>query len=230
MMRIGILLTVLVMLCACQPLHVTKLYYDEYINPKASIDYQAQENVAIPTEVLDAFVRMDGVVVRVADALAKVESFPDDMWLAAVGGSFPEVRQWMVLDRYFLAKNGVLLSEDRPIQSFAEQVGGQAYALGAVVLPEGVALVRKFTDGAGEEGFVAAVLDPALVHQSPWSAVVVGDQVAYGALGAEALQQLVQDLQRSKAFSGSRPVAGTQYRWLMSARDHMRIAYVYQQK
>jgi hypothetical protein len=230
MMRTGIIFAALVMLCACQPLHVTKLYYDEYINPKASIDYEAEEDVAIPAEVLDAFVRMDGAVIRVADVLAKVESFPDDMWLAAVGSALPEVRQWAVLDRYFLAKNGVLLSADGPLEAFAEQVEGQPYALGAVVLPEGVTVVRKFTDGAGEEGFVAAMLDPALLHQNPWSAVVVGDQIAYGALDAEAAQQLAQDVLSSKSFSGARPVAGTQYRWLMSARDHLRIAYVYQQK
>jgi len=229
-MRTGIIFAALVMLCACQPLHVTKLYYDEYINPKASIDYEAEEDVAIPAEVLDAFVRMDGAVIRVADVLAKVESFPDDMWLAAVGSALPEVRQWAVLDRYFLAKNGVLLSEDGPLEAFAEQVEGQPYALGAVVLPEGMALVRKFTDGAGEEGFVVAVLDPALLHQSPWNAVVVGDQVAYGALDATSMQLLMQDVMKATTFSGTHPVAGTQYRWLMSARDHMRIAYVYQQK
>jgi len=229
-MRIGTIFAVLTLLCACQPIHVTKLYYDEYINPKASIDYEVKEDVPIPQEILDAFVHMDGIVVRVADTLAKVESFPDDMWLAAVGSALPEVRQWAVLDRYFLAKNGVLLSADGPLEAFAEQVEGQPYALGAVVLPEGVTVVRKFTDGAGEEGFVAAMLDPALLHQNPWSAVVVGDQIAYGALDAEAAQQLAQDVLSSKSFSGARPVAGTQYRWLMSARDHLRIAYVYQQK
>lgn len=229
-MRRGIILATLMMLCACQPIHVTKLYYDEYINPKASIDYQAQGDVPIPSEVLDAFVRMDGVVIRVADVLGKVESFPDDMWLAAVGGAFPEVRQWGVFDRHLLSKNGALLSDEAPLQAFIMEVEDRPYALGAVVLPEGVALARKFTDGSGEEGVVVALLDPGLLNQSPWTAVVVGDQVAYGALDAESMQQLQREIMKSKAFSGSHLLGETQYRWLMSARDYMRIAYIYQHK
>lgn len=229
-MHYWIALAVILGLCGCQAFHVTKLYYDEYINPKATVDYTPEKVASIPPAVLDAYVRMDGAVTRVADALAKVESFPDELWLGAMATELPAVRQWAVLDRYFFPRLGGPLPDTAALESFAAAADKAPMALGAVALPEGLAVVRKFTERSGDTGFVVAVLPMALEQSAPLAAMVVGRQVVAGHLETAALEALQAELATTKRFAGARAVAGTRYRWLLSARDQLRIAYVYRDK
>ncbi len=228
-MRYWVLWGVLLFGCGCQAFHVTKLYYDEYINPKATIDYEPEKVKNIPPEVLDSYVRIDGTIVRVADTLAKVEALPDPMWMDSMAKELPEVRHWAVFDRHFFPLFGALLEERGPLEAFAASVEEASAALGAVHLAEGVAIVRKITD-RGEIGFVVAVLDPAVLAGRGLVAIIVGAQVADGHLEPAVLAALAQEMATIKRFTGSRAVTGTQYRWLLSVRDQLRIAYVYRVK
>ncbi|GAB1410038.1 hypothetical protein MASR1M90_11920 [Desulfovibrionales bacterium] len=63
----------LFLLAACQPVHVTRQYYDEYINPKASIDYDFTYNLNLPEEYMNAYFDVDSSLSRLKDELNYIE-------------------------------------------------------------------------------------------------------------------------------------------------------------
>jgi hypothetical protein len=217
----------LLMLTGCNALHVAKLYYDEYINPKASIDYDAEKIVSMPEEVLHSYTQVDSSVTRVVDQLSRVEFFPDAMWFAAVEQHLPQVARWVTLDGRLMPAGGVGLEDDQALELFVTQISAPQ-GVGALVLQDTVAVVRKFQESSGENGYIVALLDPRILDQAKGLAMVVGDVVVRdGAIAAGTLEKLQAEAAKVKAFAGERSIDSIRYGWVRSVRDQVRMLYIY---
>ena len=52
-MKLFLPLLVILLLAACRPVKTTQQYYNDYVNPTASIDYENTASVDIPADFLD---------------------------------------------------------------------------------------------------------------------------------------------------------------------------------
>jgi len=226
-MHWGMVLALFMLLTGCNAFHVTKLYYDEYINPKASVDYNAEKIVSMPDEILHSYTQVDSAVTRVVDQLSRVESFPDEMWFAAVSQQLPQVARWVVLDGHLMPVGGQGVEDDQALENFVAQIS-TSQGVGALVLQDTVAVVRKFQESSGENGYIVALLDPRILDQAKGLAMLVGgDVVRDGAIAAGVLEKLQTEVAKVKAFTGEQSVDSTRYGWVRSVRDQVRILYIY---
>lgn len=68
-MKFIIPILALLLLVACKPVKVTQQYYNDYVNPVASIDYEDTLSADIPAEFLDDYYTVDSKIVRLANQL-----------------------------------------------------------------------------------------------------------------------------------------------------------------
>lgn len=81
-MKYGFFLILVLFCSSCRPVHETKLYYDEYINPKASIDYDASVSTELPQNFLDNYYSVDSKLVRLVHQLELADSVISDSWMS----------------------------------------------------------------------------------------------------------------------------------------------------
>jgi len=105
-MRICIVLAALVLVAGCRPVQVTKQYYDEYVNPRASIDYEDTVSVDIPGAFLDDYYAVDSKVVRLVDQIDLIESRLDDSWIQFQKSSNPWIKRLAIFDEHQLFISG----------------------------------------------------------------------------------------------------------------------------
>ncbi len=77
-MKLIIPVFVLLLLVACKPVKVTQQYYDDYVNPVASIDYEDTVSADVPVELLDDYYTVDSKIVRLANQLDLLDSRIDN--------------------------------------------------------------------------------------------------------------------------------------------------------
>lgn len=97
-MKLSYLITLVFFLAACRPVHVTKQYYDEYINPTASIDYEDTASADIPAEFLDDYYRIDSKIVRFVDQIDIMDSTFSESWVMSQKEINPWIKSVAVLD------------------------------------------------------------------------------------------------------------------------------------
>lgn len=101
-MKKHFLLCGLLLLAACTPVKTTREYYEDYVNPKASIDYEATVTTDLPAEFLDDYYTIDSKIVRLVEQIDLMDSQLDADWIGRQKTAHPWVRHMAVLDQDLL--------------------------------------------------------------------------------------------------------------------------------
>jgi hypothetical protein len=96
----------LLLLVACKPVRVTQQYYNDYVNPVASIDYDETISADIPAEFLDDYYTVDSKIVRLANQLDLLDSRVDDEMIEYQKSIQPWIKHIAVLDQDQLFVSG----------------------------------------------------------------------------------------------------------------------------
>lgn len=91
-------LIVFLLLAACRPVHTTQQYYNDYVNPTASIDYEDTVSADIPAEFLDDYYTIDSKIVRFVDQIILLDSRLDNSWVELQKSVHPWIKNIATLD------------------------------------------------------------------------------------------------------------------------------------
>ena len=105
-MKFLIPILALFLLTACRPVKATQQYYNEYVNPVATIDYDDTISADIPAEFLDDYYTVDSKIVRLADQLDLLDSRVESSWIETQKSAQSWIIQIAVLDQDQLFVSG----------------------------------------------------------------------------------------------------------------------------
>jgi len=105
-MKFLIPILALVLLAACRPVRVTQDYYNEYVNPVASIDYEDSVSAKVPAGFLDDYYTIDSKIVRLADQLDLLDARIDASWIDFQKSVHPWIKYIAILDQDQLFVSG----------------------------------------------------------------------------------------------------------------------------
>jgi hypothetical protein len=105
-MKLLIPILALVLLAACRPVRTTQDYYNEYVNPVASIDYEDSVSANVPAEFLDDYYTIDSKIVRFADQLDLLDARVDSSWIDFQKSVHPWIKYIAILDQDQLFVSG----------------------------------------------------------------------------------------------------------------------------
>ena len=98
-MKFIIPICVLFLLVACKPVKVTQQYYNDYVNPVASIDYEDTISANIPAELLDDYYTVDSKIVRLVNQLDLFDSRIDSDKIEYQKSIQPWIKQMAIFDQ-----------------------------------------------------------------------------------------------------------------------------------
>ncbi len=105
-MKFFIPILALFLLTACRPVKATQQYYNEYVNPVASIDYEETLSADIPAGFLDDYYAIDSKIVRLAEQLDLLDSRVENSWIENQKSIQPWILNVAVLDQDQLFVSG----------------------------------------------------------------------------------------------------------------------------
>jgi hypothetical protein len=105
-MKLLIPILALVLLAACRPVRTTQDYYNEYVNPVASIDYEDSVSANVPADFLDDYYTIDSKIVRFADQLDLLDARVDSSWIDFQKSVHPWIKYIAILDQDQLFVSG----------------------------------------------------------------------------------------------------------------------------
>lgn len=91
------LLIFILLASGCQTIHVTKQYYDDYVNPKASIDYDFSPDLGVANDNLDVYFQIDSSLTKLKNELNYMENITRE----AVVNSKSLSQPWVVGVAFF---------------------------------------------------------------------------------------------------------------------------------
>ncbi len=226
-MKKHLLLCCLLFSVACSPLKVTKHYYEDYVNPKPSIDYEETFPTNLPRDFVDDYYTIDSKLVRVVKQIEVVDSRPDAAWIQERKVENPWIRNIAVMDEELLYVMGdESLGFDVTVRdALAGRVGEPGRFLATV---DGrVILVHVNDTGNGQLRATLVEMDMPLLAMEiagRKTSLFTGERVygPAGSLTAEALSGITE----STSYSGESEIAGKDVYWIRSmASDN--LVYLY---
>jgi hypothetical protein len=225
-MKILLPFLVLFMLVSCRPLKTTKHYYEEYVRPTPTIDYEDTVSADIPVAFLDDYYTIDSKIVRLADQMDLVEARTDDAWIRFQKDVNPWVRHVAVLDNDLLFVSGDdALGFDPELRT---ALAGLAPGEKRTVLMRGgrAFFVHVASVAAGTLKTTAAEIDiPSLAADVPAGRTsLLVDGQATGPLPAAVVETLSK--MDTKKYSGQIKLEGASWQWIRSmAADNLLYLY-----
>lgn len=216
---------------ACRPVHVTKQYYDQYVNPKASIDYEDTGAVNLPVGFLDDYYMVDSRIVRLLDQLDLGGETPDSSWVAAQKSGHSWVEFMAVLDNELLFISGdEYLGYDVAVRILLEEMerGEKRIAL----IHEGrFLLVHAHRTAPDHFRTIIVEIDIARLLEGTTSTGMlpaVGQTLIQKTDQSAFYASLLEKLAKSKKYSGRARVDGQPVHWIRSmAADN--LVYLYRE-
>ena len=226
-MKHHLLLCAILFLVACTPVKVTKQYYEDYVNPKPSIDYEDTVSTDMPVEFLDDYYAVDSKIVRLVNDVELLDSQLDAEWIANRKAADPWVKNMAVLDRELLFITGDdALGFDPAIRVELEGRTGEAGRF-FVTAGERVILVHVGTVGQELVRTTLVEVDLSLLAMDipgGRTALYAGDRMHGGALAVPA--ETLAGITGSTRYSGEEGVGGRDMYWIRSmASDN--LVYIY---
>lgn len=216
-MKIFLVLAAVFLVVSCRPVHTTKQYYDEYVNPKPSIDYEDTVSADVPAEFLDDYYTVDSKIVRLVDQIDLMDSRLGEEWIVLQKSANPWIKRMAVLDEHQLFVAG---DDSLGYDPLARDV--------ASGLPETAKRVFVFKD---ERTFLAHVTstgsDTALVTLVEVDAEAMATEIpdartvlfaaghVYGAASGLPAETLAK-IESSENYSGSMRIDGQTWYWIRS--------------
>lgn len=226
-MKKHILLCGLLFLVACTPVRVTKQYYEDYVNPKPSIDYEDTVSTDLPAEFLDDYYTVDSKIVRLVDQIELNDAQLDSAWLEAQKAMHPWVRHMAVLDGELLFISGDdALGFDPAVR---EALAGKTEAPGRFFVGSADRVFLVHVGAFGHEQLRTTIVEvdvPLLTMEIPANrtGLFAGERFFGGAtpVPADALAGIVE----SSSYSGERGIGDRDLYWIRSmASDN--LVYIY---
>lgn len=226
-MKKHLLLCSLLFFVACSPLKVTKQYYEDYVNPKPTIDYEDTFPTDLPQAFLDDYYTIDSKIVRVVDAVDLIDSRPDADWIQERKAQNPWITNIAVLDGELLYVVGdEALGFDMAVR---EALTGRVGEPGRFCITVGDRVILVHVVDAGSEELRATLVEmdvPLLALEIAGSrtSMFTGDRVfgPAGSLSPEALSGITE----STSYSGESEIGGTDMYWVRSmASDNLLYLY-----
>lgn len=207
----------LMLLAACRPVRVTQEYYNEYVNPVASIDYEDTLSANIPAGFLDDYYTIDSKIVRLADQIDLLDARVDSSWIEFQKSVQPWIRYIAILDQDQLFVSGDdALGFDPELRTGLVDLdsGKSRYFL---FKNDRVFFVHLASISA--EQFTTTVVEVdvnALTSEIPEkrTLIAVDDQICGSVI--PSLSEACIRLQRSKKYSGSIRIEGDRWYWIRS--------------
>lgn len=225
-MRISVLLLALFVLSACRPVHQTKLYYDEYINPVRTVDFDDRIEADFPEADLQHYYAVDRQLVDFVSQLDLVDEEPDASWIARQ----KEIRSWVKAVAVFDGEMNMVggdefLGYDPAVrEAVLQKKEGSSNFM--VYLDGRIFLVKGYTAVADRERFTVTELD--LDRLLPASDVVhvVGVAEHIVGSGVSVASEKLTAIHHSTRYSGSFGENGGDIWWIrsMAASD---LVYFY---
>jgi hypothetical protein len=222
-MKKQLVLCALLLLAACTPVKTTREYYEDYVNPKASIDYEATVTTDLPAEFLDDYYTVDSKIVRLVNQIELMDAGLDGDWIGQQKAAHPWVRHMAVLDGelLFLAGDDSLGFDPQLREGLAELAKGPGRHIlasdGRVIL----AHVGYVAHDTLRTTLVEIDMDRLTEEIRDRKTSLFAGGVVYGpaaGVSAEALRPVAE----SSSYSGSGDVGGADISWVRSmASDNL---------
>jgi hypothetical protein len=226
-MKIFFAFVALFLVVACRPVHVTKQYYDEYVNPKPSIDYEDTVSADIPAEFLDDYYTIDSKIVRLVDQIDLMDSRLDEAWISLQKTSNPWIKRLAVLDEHQLFVSGDdSLGYDPLARDVAAGLEEKAKRV-VVYKDERIFLAHVASKGSDPLRTTLVELDiEALTAEIPNSrTLLAASGHVFGPSSGLPSEALVK-LESSTNYSGSMRVDGRAWYWIRSMASN-NLVYLY---
>ena len=226
-MKFFFLLIVFILLAACRPVHTTQQYYNDYVNPTASINYEDTVSADIPAEFLDDYYTIDSKLVRFVDQVILLDSRLDNSWVELQKSVHPWIKNIATLDNdhLFIAGDDVLGFDPEVRNSLA---GLTAKEKRFFLFKNGRTFLLDVASVANEQFMTTIVeLDMNILTAeiSNHRTLLFVDDHVYGAESTISADELVK-LQSLKRYSGQFSIDDKEWYWIRSmASDN--LVYLY---
>lgn len=217
----------LLFLVACTPVKTTREYYEDYVNPKASIDYENTVTTDLPAEFLDDYYTIDSKIVRLVDQIELMDFQLDAAWIGQQKAAQPWIRHMAVLDgeQLFLAGDDTLGFDPQLRESLVEL--GKEPKRHLIQSADRVILVHVGSIGNDSLRTTLVEIDMDLLTaeiRDRKTSLFTGDKVFGQAAGVSA--EALLPITKSTSYSGSRDAGDVDVYWVRSmASDN--LIYIY---
>jgi len=225
-MKILLPFLVVFMLVSCRPLKTTKHYYEDYVRPTPTIDYEDTVSADIPAEFLDDYYAIDSKIVRLADQMDLAEARTDDAWIRYQKDVNPWVLHIAVLDNdlLFVSGDDALGFDPEVRTALAGLAPGEKRT--ALIRSGRAFFVHVAPIAAGSLKTTVAEIDiPALTADVPSGRTsILVDGQSSGSLPATVTETLSK--MDTKKYSGQIGLEGKSWQWIRSmASDNLLYLY-----
>ena len=224
-MKLFFLFFAVFLFSGCQTVHVTKQYYNEYVNPKAAIDYSNLEETDIPSSFLDTYYAVDSQLVSLKNQIEMAESPSSAQWFETLKNTYPWIKNIGFYDG-----DGMFLSGSDAFAydtSIRDLILEQERREGTLLRHDPERVLMLNTIQTKFDAYRVVVLDldfSALVGgvAGEGLAVAIGDQIVAGEDSIRPGDSIVESLSKDRDYSGSSSSEGRKYLWIRShAADNL---------
>jgi hypothetical protein len=216
-MKLLIPILALVLLAGCRPVRVTQDYYNEYVNPVASINYEDSVSADVPAGFLDDYYTIDSKIVRFADQLDLLDGSVDASWIDFQKSVQPWIKYIAILDQDQLFVSGDdALGFDPELRTGLLDLNAGKTRYFLFKNDRAFFVHFKFASDEQYKSTVVEVDMTALVAEIPnnRTIIAVDDRICGPAI--PNLSDACMRLQKSTKYSGSIKIDSAKWYWIRS--------------
>lgn len=203
----------------CQTLHVTKQYYDEYINPKAEIDYDEDDESFVHDFFFENYYGIDSKLVSLKNKLDMTESVADPQWFEILKESYP----W-VINIGFFDNEGMFVSGSDSFaydSSIREMLDENGKDFGSTIRSnsERFFLINALKTNVDTFRYVITEIDFSALSSSllETNMFLVADGKIFGGDSSSSITESnFENVFKDRDYSGSSTISARKYRWIRS--------------
>ena len=223
-MKLIIIILSIFLFSGCQAFHVTKQYYNEYVNPKASIDYDDFQDADIPSEFLENYYQIDSKLISLCNQMNIIESILEVEWFDTFSLTYPWVKNIGFYDTEGMFISGSDLfaydSSIRQLITEKEKVVGNTFS----IENNRMLLINTIETKLDTYRFVILEVDFSELTGDGVDkdlTIVIDDQVIFGRdLGQKDVA--VEKIFTKRDYSGKMTIHGEKMLWVRSyAADNL---------
>jgi len=216
-MKLLIPILALVLLAACRPVRTTQDYYNEYVNPVASIDYEDSVSANVPSEFLDDYYTIDSKIVRFADQLDLLDARVDASWIDFQKSVQPWIKYIAILDQdqLFISGDDTLGFDPEVRTGLLDLSSGKTRYF---LFQNDRAFFVHYTF-ASDEQYKSTVVEvdmAALAAEIPNNRTIIAIDSQICGPAIPNLSDACMRLQKSTKYSGSIKIDSSKWYWIRS--------------
>lgn len=220
------LLTFIFISSGCQPVHVTKQYYDNYVNPKASINYDFSSDIDLADDYLDVYFQIDSSLTKLKNELNYMESISRETMINSSALSQPWVKNVAFYDdKFTFIAGSQSLGMNESLNDFLLQDTQRAEKSFTLELHDAHFFIHTLK--IGNDLFRTAVVQLDIqqllknIHLSEF-VITIDKTIVYGPHNQDMVDAVYEKALRGKALSGTVMHEEKKRQWIRSlAADNL---------